>query len=371
MYGDASLVTPANEPKLNFPKVELHVHLDGAVRYDTLLYYSKEKNISIGDAKTVDELKKLLVTNKPANLSKVLSAFDLYLPVLAGDKDAIERVAYEMCEDQARNNVIYFEARYSPHLLANTVNNSVATLHGHVYDKKGPLSPKEVVDAVYRGFARGEKEFRVNARSILCCICGFPDWNDEVLELAKDMKNKGVVGIDVAGWSSGADEQYGDDIVDVYQRAEKLGIHRTVHAGEAGEAKEVIRAVEKMKAERIGHGYRLMRNLTAYNKYAVQDRIHLEVCPYSSVMTGSVALDWPNHPLKKMASDCINYSINTDDPTCFENNVTTEYRLAHKDIGLTIHQLWQASWNAANSSFAESDLKAQVLKRIKEMEPKD
>uniref|UniRef100_A0A0N5AN01 Adenosine deaminase n=1 Tax=Syphacia muris TaxID=451379 RepID=A0A0N5AN01_9BILA len=360
-------VTEEVRKEISFPKVELHVHLDGAVRFKTLLELSQNKNIPLG--KNVEEVKKLLISHEPANLSKVLAAFDIYMPVLAGDKDAIERIAYEMCEDQAKNGVVYFEARYSPHLLCNTVNNSVATIHGHVYDAKGPLPPKAVVEAVKRGFDRGEKEFNVRARSILCCICGFTDWNKEVLQLAKEMKGYGVVAIDIAGWSNGADEQYGDDVLDVFQHAEKFGIHRTVHAGEAGEAKEVIRAVDLMKAERIGHGYRLLKNPDAYDKYAKKGRIHFEVCPYSSIMTGSVPVDWPKHPLKQMADDDVNYSINTDDPTCFDNGIMTEYQLAYKEIGLTKMQLWKASWNAANSSFAEPELKAEILRLIEKAKP--
>ncbi|GMS96869.1 hypothetical protein PENTCL1PPCAC_19044, partial [Pristionchus entomophagus] len=91
-------------------KVELHLHLAGAIRFETLLELSKSKGIPLGNATTVPELKKLLVTYTPKNLAAVLAAFEIFLPVVTDDLDAIERISYELCEDQAKEGVIYFEA---------------------------------------------------------------------------------------------------------------------------------------------------------------------------------------------------------------------------------------------------------------------
>ncbi|VBB34612.1 unnamed protein product, partial [Acanthocheilonema viteae] len=341
--------------------VELHLHLDGAIRHQTLLELSIEKKIDLKGAKTVDEVRDVVVTREPSNLSKMLEPFDLFLPVLAGDKDAIERVAYELCEDQAQNGVVYFEARYSPHLLCNTVKNTAANSKYGVYTKKGKLEPRGVVEAVRRGLHCGEKEFGVKARSILCCIHGFHDWNDEVLELATNMSNEGVVGIDIAGCSLGADEQYPPSVSKLFQEAAKRDIHRTVHAGESSGPKEVTNAIEEMHAERIGHGYRLLRDECAYKKYAIEKRIHFEACLQSSVMTGSVPLLWCEHPVKRFAADNINFSLSTDDPTCFNNSLLSEYQLAHQEIGLTRKQLWECSLNAARSCFAEEPLKSEII----------
>ncbi|OZC10577.1 hypothetical protein X798_02326 [Onchocerca flexuosa] len=347
--------------RFDFPKVELHLHLDGAIRHQTLIDLSIEKGIDLKGAKTIDEVRDVVVTREPSNLAKMLEPFDLFLPVLAGDKDAIERVAYELCEDEAENGVVYFEARYSPHLLCNTVKNTAANSKYGVYMKKGQLGPRGVVEAVRRGFLRGEKEFGVRARSILCCIHGFHDWNDEVLELATNLSSEGVVGIDIAGCSLGADEQYPPSVSELFQKAAKRGIHRTVHAGESSGAKEVVNAIEEMRAERIGHGYRLLRDENAYKKYAIEKRIHFEACLKSSVMTGSVPLIWSQHPVKRFAADNINFSLSTDDPTCFDNSLLSEYQLAYQEIGLTRKQLWNCSLNAARSCFAEEPLKSEII----------
>uniref|UniRef100_A0A914P9Q6 adenosine deaminase n=1 Tax=Panagrolaimus davidi TaxID=227884 RepID=A0A914P9Q6_9BILA len=98
--------------EFNFPKIELHLHLDGAVRHSTIFELAKKKKIDLHGAKSVEDVKKLLVTHQPANLAKVLAAFDIFIPVIKNDASALERIAYETCEDQSKAGVIYFEGRY-------------------------------------------------------------------------------------------------------------------------------------------------------------------------------------------------------------------------------------------------------------------
>uniref|UniRef100_A0AC34RI43 Adenosine deaminase n=1 Tax=Panagrolaimus sp. JU765 TaxID=591449 RepID=A0AC34RI43_9BILA len=365
-----------------YPKFELHLHLDGAIRHATLLELAQQKKIDLKGAKTVEEVKRVVVSHEPANLSKVLSAFDLFLPCIIGDKDAIERVAYELCEDQAKNSVCYFEARYSPHLLCNTIKDHKIWPNDDVFREKGDLSPQNVVEAVKRGFDRGEKEFKLTARSILCCIRGYEDWNNEVLELGKfvvmfsfiflatNLKHLGVVAIDVAGCASGADEKYEPSVIKVFKAAAERGIHRTVHAGESGGPKSVINAIEEMKAERIGHGYRLTNDEAAYQKYALEKRIHFEACPYSSIMTGAVPLNWPEHPIKRWAKDGVSFSINTDDPTCFDNTILTDMRIARDEIGLNALELWKTQFDACAASFLPDEEKVEMFRLLKNFEPK-
>ncbi|GMS96868.1 hypothetical protein PENTCL1PPCAC_19043 [Pristionchus entomophagus] len=346
---------PVAAENYSFPKVELHLHLDGSIRFETLLDLSRQKGIPLGNATTVPELKKLLITDTPKNLSAVLAAFEIFLPVVTNDLNAIERISYELCEDQAKDGVVYFEARYSPHLLINDKANHTA---------------RQVVEAVTRGLRRGKTDFGVDSRQILCMICGLPQFNWDLLNMVETCKDLGVVGIDVAGSASGADEKYEESVVEVFQAAYKKGLHRTAHAGEAGGAKEVLNALNEMHAERIGHGYRILRDEEAYRKNFLEERrAHLEACPYSSVMTGAVVPDWSRHPIKRWAEDEADFSISRDDPTCFDNTPKSEMALAHTKIGLTIHQLWQAQLNAAKASFAEEPLKSEIIAKVKAGEP--
>ncbi|KAI6175432.1 A-deaminase domain-containing protein [Aphelenchoides bicaudatus] len=305
--------------KFNFDKVQLHLHLDGCLRFSTILELANKKHIDLRGAKTIDDLKKLLVTTKPTSLAEVLGAFDIFLPVIIGDLEAIERVAYEACEDQHKDGVIYFEGRYSPHLLSTET-----------------VGPSDVVKAVWKGFERGHKDFGIIARSIICCIRGHDVWNKGLVQLAFDHKDHGVVAIDAAGCSHGADEQYEPSVVAAFLRAESLGIHRTVHAGESGGAQSVIRDEE------------------AYKKFALEGRLHLEACPFSSVMTAAVSPTWTEHPVKRWAKDGANFSISTDDPTCFDNSVA---------------KIWQCQLNAAHSAFLEDSEKEKLVQRILKCRP--
>ncbi|CAL2046239.1 unnamed protein product [Caenorhabditis brenneri] len=343
---------------LKFPKVELHLHFEGAVRVETLFDIAKQKGVSLAGAKTVQELRKALETHEPANLAKVLEAFEIFLPIIKGDLVAIERMAYELCEDQHKNGVVYFEGRYSPHLMLSNDHPEVTA--------------EKVVEAVKRGFDRGEKQFGIKARSIICCIRGLDKkFPQTILDLATDFKHLGIVAIDVAGTAHGADEQYEPEVVAAFQEAFKRGVHRTVHAGESGGPKEVHRAIHEMHAERIGHGYRVMRDEQMYIENFVNSKsIHLESCPYSSVMTGAVPLDWKNHPIIRWAKDDVNFSISRDDPTCFDNSMLSELALAHEQIGLDIHQLWKAQLNAAKACFLPDDEKAELVKLVEAGEPK-
>ncbi|KAI6229083.1 hypothetical protein M3Y99_01148600 [Aphelenchoides fujianensis] len=336
-----------------FPKVQLHCHLDGCLRFETILELANSKKIDLRGATTVEDVKKLLVTTKPSSLAEVLAAFDIFLPVVIGDLVAIERIAYEMCEDMARDGVIYFEGRFSPNLLSTL-----------------SVSPSDVVMAVWKGFQRGERDFDIKARSILCCIRGHDVWNQGIVELALKHKDHGVVAIDAAGCSHGSDEKYEPSVVAAFLRAQELGIHRTVHAGESAGAQSVVRGVEEMKVERIGHGYHLTDNEAAYQKYAKDMRIHLEACPLSSMMTGAVDEDWTKHPVVKWAHDGVNFSLSTDDPTCFDNSTESELSLAVDKIGLTVLQLWQCQLNAAHSCFLPDNEKAALVERIRAAQPK-
>ncbi|KAE9550366.1 hypothetical protein FO519_006426 [Halicephalobus sp. NKZ332] len=353
--------------KFNFPKVELHLHLDGAVRHSTLLELSQQKHMDLKGAKTVEDVKRLLVCHEPANLDKVLSAFDIFLPIIRGDIVAIERVAYELCEDQKENGVVYFEARYSPHLLSNHILGEFVS--EEVYKSGGEVTPLNVVEAIHRGFERGKKDFDVDARSILCCIRGHESWTDEVLEMATNLRHLGVVAIDVAGCSGGADEQYEPCVIQVFKEAEKRGIHRTVHAGESGGPREVVLAIEEMKAERIGHGYRLLRDPESYHRYAIEKKIHFEGCPYSSVMTGAVSLDWTTHPIIQWVKDGVSFSINTDDPTCFDNTILTDMCIVHDEIRIPMEVVWKTQYDAAQATFLPEDEKAKLVELILKHKP--
>ena len=141
---------------------------------------------------------------------------------------AIKRIALEFCEDAAKNGVLYVEARFSPHLMA-----------------KDEVKAEHVVRTVCDTFKEAEGIYGVKARAILCCIIGLPpEIAEEVLELCQRFKDEGVVGIDIAGDEATiVGEMYNDREKQVFSEARRLGIHRTVHAGEDGPSEHVTSAL--------------------------------------------------------------------------------------------------------------------------------
>jgi len=338
--------------KIPQSRVELHVHLDGSLRHETIWELSKVKGLQLPGNGTFQDLREAMVVTHPEGLAHFLQPFLISTPCIAGDLSAIERVAYEFCEDKAKNGVLYVEARYSPHFLVA---------------EDGPSDIKalsEIVQAVNRGYARGEQNFNIKVRSILCTLVGKNQARD-ILTLSQNFQNEGVVAIDMA---SSADSEEHIEVpdsgveVEVFQSAANLGIHRTVHAGETGSAEMVRRAIELYHAERIGHGYHVLEDEAVYR--TVLDRgIHLESCPWSSYLTGSVPLSTPKHPVVQFAEDGANFSINTDDPMVTGHELQGDYNLVHH-WGLTEARLIRANLNAARSCFLPKEEKDALITQL-------
>uniref|UniRef100_T1JD41 Adenosine deaminase n=1 Tax=Strigamia maritima TaxID=126957 RepID=T1JD41_STRMM len=351
-------------------RVELHVHIDGAARLSTIWELSKQKRIPLPGDGSFQALIDAVVSTKASSLPNFLHGFKYILAALKGDVKAIERVTYEMCEDQSRHGIIYFEGRYSPHLLAD-----------------GAVTPSLVVEAINRGLKRGESDFKVKARSILCCILGKPPaiklgiitslilgfcnkWCREVVQLCDTYREAGVVGIDIAGDDSVFGPDYPQEYIDAFLEAEKLGIHRTMHAGEVGPWLEVDKAVNVLHSERIGHGYHVLDNEECYKEMVVKD-IHFEMCPHSSLLTGGVSQTTLVHPIVRLANDRANFSINTDDPTITNTWITNEIQLLQQWGFTEVHLIrakykhFGIAFNAARSCFLPENEKNELIQQLK------
>uniref|UniRef100_UPI00398E520F adenosine deaminase-like n=1 Tax=Pristiophorus japonicus TaxID=55135 RepID=UPI00398E520F len=274
-----------------------------------------------------------------------------------GDREAIEQIAYELVEDKTNEGVIYFEARYSPHYLAN------CNVHPIPWGQsEGDLSPDEVVKLVNQGFQKGQRDFGIKVRSILCCMRHMEAWSPEVVELCKKYQNDGVVGIDLAG-DELIDCQSYPGHIQAYEMAVKCGVHRTVHAGEVGPPKVVREAVERLNAERIGHGYSIIKDPALYKELLLK-QIHIEACPLSSVLTGACDSDYTNHPVVTFKKDKANFSLNTDDPLVFNSTIHTDYSIAAEYMNFTELDFMTMNLNAAHSSFLCSEEKEELINQL-------
>ncbi|XP_069106458.1 adenosine deaminase-like [Argopecten irradians] len=360
----------SNDTKNKFPyKVELHIHLDGAVRSETILDISKSKNrpiISIDDdgKQTVitdlEALDKEVIIRHPCSLREFLHTFNVFMPIIAGDKEAVSRIAYEFCEDCSKSGIRYVEVRYNPHLLSNTLDKP------DFARERGNFSPRDVVETVCDALERGSRDFNVTVNSILCCMTHRPEWSAEVVALCKEFQHKGVVALDIAG----QDFKPGKDPLlcrhkKAFKEAYDHGVHRTVHAGENGPAEGVEEAIDHMYAERIGHGYHMMDDPDLYSR-CKKNGVHFEVCPASSIVTSACPVDIMKHPLIKFAEDGVNFSLNTDDPIILDNTLDDDYVLAGK-MGLSDEQIIQSIFNAARASFGTAEQKKKLLADLVEV----
>ncbi|XP_066868440.1 adenosine deaminase isoform X3 [Kogia breviceps] len=319
----------AQTPAFDKPKVELHVHLDGAIKPETILYYGRKRGIAL-PANTPEELQDIIGMDKPLSLPDFLAKFEYYMPVIAGCREAIKRTAYEFVEMKAKEGVVYVEVRYSPHLLANSKVEPIPWNQA-----EGDLTPDEVVYLVNQGLQEGERDFRVKVRSILCCMRHQPSWSPEVVELCKKYWQRTVVAIDLAG-----DE----------------GIQGSSLFPEHVEA---YAAVDVLKTERLGHGYHTLEDPALYNRLR-QENMHFEVCPWSSYLTGA----WKpgtEHAVVRFKNDQANYSLNTDDPLIFKSTLNTDYQMTKQDMGFTEEEFKRLNINAAKSSFLPEGEKTELL----------
>lgn len=335
--------------------MELHAHLDGAVRITTIWEIAEKKGYDL-KAKTLEELFDKCCIKCPSTLENFLLPFKIIVPIIIGDGETLERIAYEFCEDAANEGVLYSEVRFCPHLLSST--------HSCFLDNVvGTTTPRDVVKYVTKGLNRGAEKFKITVRSILCCFRLRPEWSEEIVHLCKEFQSQGVVGIDVAG-----DEAIGPmekEIIQAFKLAASLGIHRTAHAGEAGPASNVQTALDEMKAERIGHGYHVVDDPELY-KRCLKQNVHFEACPYSSCLTGSVPLSDIKHPIVRFAEDGANFSISRDDPTLIQKTLDQEYQFL-RDFGLKDVHLTRANFNAARSCFLPDDEKQKLLLKLSEI----
>ncbi|KAM9589860.1 adenosine deaminase isoform 1-T1 [Trichechus inunguis] len=339
-------------PAFNKPKVELHVHLDGAIKPETILYYGKKRGIPL-PADTVEELQNIIGMDKPLTLTEFLAKFDYYMPTIAGCREAIKRIAYEFVQMKAKEGVVYVEVRYSPHLLANSKVKPIAW-----NQPEGDVTPDDVVALVIQGVQEGERDFGVKVRTILCCMRHQPNWSPEVVELCKKYRHN-VVAIDLAGDETIEGSSLFEGHLKAYEEAVRSGVHRTVHAGEVGSAEDVRQAVDRLKTERVGHGYHTLEDEALY-KRLLQENMHFEVCPWSSYLTGAWKPE-TEHAVIRFKNDKANYSLNTDDPLIFKSTLDTDYQMTKRSMGFTEEEFKRLNINAAQSSFLPEDEKEELL----------
>jgi adenosine deaminase len=310
------------------PKTDLHVHLDGSLRPSTML----ELADTAGVALPVDEPAALAGYMYAANgvgLVEYLKRFEITLALMQTGP-AIERIAYELAEDAALENVRYMEVRFCPEL--NT---------------RGGLATETVVEAALSGLRRAEADHDIGTSIIICGLRNLPvQTSIAMAELAVAFKDRGVVGFDLAGAERGHPPI---DHQPAFRIAAYANMAVTVHAGEAFGPASIHQAVHACHARRIGHGTRLWEDGDLM-QFVNDFRIPLELCITSNVQTHA-APSLEEHPARLFYDQGLVVTLNTDNRLMSGTTVTDEYINAHRALGFDRDELCDIAIMGFESAF--------------------
>jgi adenosine deaminase len=341
-HGPFEHVEVPYEVFLALPKTDLHVHLDGSLRAQTILELGQEQRVSL-PADTAEGIEAAVGAGQNfGSLVEYLRGFELTLSVMQTE-EALERTAYELAEDAHRENVRYMEVRYAPML----------------HTQKGlPLT--RVVEAVLSGLRRARETYGIKSNVILCGIRNISSESSyEMAELAVAYKGRGVVGFDLAGAEANFPAK---DHKEAFHLVRQNNINCTIHAGEAYGPESIGQAIHVCGAHRIGHGCRLRENGDLLH-YVSDHRIPLECCPSSNVQTGAVK-SLETHPLQRYFNLGLRVTVNTDNRLITKTSVSEELYRVHKHMRVPFSDIKMMIVAGFKSAFLPFHDKQAALRRV-------
>lgn len=346
----ARVTTLSADVLRRLPKAELHCHLDGSVRPATLLELGHEYGVRM-PADDPEALAEHMVVRDARDLEDYLARFETTLSVMQR-AEALERIAYELVEDAARDGVRYIEIRYAP-----------------VLNVREGLSLPGAVEAPLRGIARAERDHGTRGRVIVCGLRNLsPDVSLALARLAVDYRHDGVVGFDLAGGERG---NPASRHAAAFEYARRHDLALTVHAGEGDGAESVRQAVHDCCANRLGHATRLFED-ESLAQYVNDRRIALEICLTSNVQTHA-AESYEAHPFRRYYDRGMNVVLNTDNRLMSGTTLTNEYVHAARHLGFSFADLAQVALNGFASAFLPWEERRRMLEEaraeITAMEP--
>jgi adenosine deaminase len=323
----------------DLPKTELHCHLEGAIRTQTIIDIAREYGLEL-PAYEPDELNPhVKVYDQLKDLQSVLDAFAIFQNSIASPA-VVERIAAELFEDAARQNIKLFEVRFSPDWAFS----------GHNLDWDAAL------DGILHAKEEAESRFDLAIGLIAITSRGLGvDSCEKTVDWA--IRRKDVIqGIDLA---DGESEHPIREFVKPVMRAKQAGLKVTVHSGEDTPASAVVDTIQTVSPDRIGHGIHIIENMTAVE--LVKERgITLEVNPWSNYLTNSVPTI-AQHPLKRLFDLGVRVTINSDDPEVLDTNLNNEYRIAHEILGMSLDEIATCNRYAVEASFLPEDVRRRVM----------
>jgi adenosine deaminase len=342
------------------PKVDIHRHLEGAIKPQTILRIAEKYGIDL-PAKTVEGLTPFVCVNEnDKTLGDFLKKFSI-LGKLWVDTDAIKEISRQCVLDAKEENVRAMELRFSPHSMS----------------KAGNLTMKQVVDAVIEGVREGEKETGIIV-GLTTIIPRQKDYDQakEIEDLTEEYVKNGAMALEAEADAGKDPLKQGFSKVTaidlacdeakyppephapIFLESEREGIHRTLHAGEARGADSVRSALHDCHAERIGHGIRSFEDPELVQELVLRE-IPLEMCPTSNEQTGAIDT-LEHHPLKKFYDMGGKATINTDDPGVCGTDLNKEYLVAIRRIGCTLEDVENMILFGVDALFLPAPIKAAL-----------
>ena len=332
--------------KYNFPKTELHCHLDGSFRIETLYELANERGIEL-PGKTLQGYREWMNEHADAkDVNEYLQMFDWPTAVLQ-DKASLTRITKELIEDRAKEGLRYVEIRFAPQL----------------HTQKG-LTQKDAIEAVLEGKTIGEQENPSIKVGIISCLMCFGteqvnyEANLETAKITHEYLDKGIVCGDLAGAEGFVPLTNFKPFFDIFK---ETGVPYICHAGDSQDWHTVKDAID-MGALRIGHGHHIYEN-PELCRYAAKHGIALEICPTSNIQCKSRE-SFAMHPAYNLYKQGIPVTINTDNITLIRGNLDGEYDHCINDMGFEYKDLIKLNINAFKVSFAPEDYKQEMIKEL-------
>jgi adenosine deaminase len=324
------------------PKAELHCHLDGSLRVDTILRLALEQGIKLPSNNKAKLESILMVKDNIGSLGNYLKKFDIILSILQ-TPSALTVIAYELAMDCWKDGIRYLEVRYCPEL--HTKNGMILS---------------DTVEAVKLGLQQAEKKCGIITGIIICSLRNMsPLHSLELSKLAVKYKNKGVVGFDLAGIEENFPAKKHKE---AFYLILNNNINTTIHAGEAFGPQSIHQAIHVCGAHRIGHGTRVHEDKDLLN-YINNHRIPLEICLTSNIHTKAVA-SISKHPFKHYMNEKVRVTLNTDNRLISNTSLSNEYEIAINNFDLNENEIRTIIVNGFKSAFLPHNKRRELIREV-------
>lgn len=327
------------------PKIELHRHLEGAIRLETLVEVGKEYELTLPsyDPDGLRPYVQMTAQDAP-DVQAFLTKFEVLRRFFCSP-EVIRRVVRESIEDAAADQIRYMELRFTPNALAKAKGYSLNEVVGWVCDT--------VEEAEKANRIRVNLIVSMNRHESL-------EIGEKTLEAALNHQHRGVVALDLAGKEPGFPAR---PFISFFREASRAGLGITIHASEWEGPENVRDAIENMRTDRIGHGVRAVED-SEIVKLARERQIAFEVCPTSNIQTGVVGFVG-HHPVLDLHYLNVPITINTDDPAIHGITLTDEYALAIQGLGMSQHDIHEIIIRAAQVAFLPDNEREPLVNSLK------